>query len=98
MLTRDLFRVLECGVTLQGPDGRPTIAVDNLRMTSDEPRLTWLAGAWHRDRYIGPASHMLALPLIYPRGLLGHIRCGQQHPYTAEQRHELQTLSTAASV
>ncbi|HUS29383.1 MAG TPA: LuxR C-terminal-related transcriptional regulator [Kofleriaceae bacterium] len=123
-MTRELFEVVECGVGLHAPGGRPTLAVDNLRLPSDEPRLQWLAGAWERDPlhreliamtapvedgahfiefarrsgYTGPTLHMLLLPLIYPRGLLGHIRCGKPAPFSAEARRDLQTLATAASV
>jgi DNA-binding CsgD family transcriptional regulator len=123
-LTRELFDVVECGVSLHAPGGRPTIAVDNMAMPSDAPRLEWLAGAWERDPlhralieisapvedgmdfmelakregYVGPATHMLVLPLIYPRGLLGQLRCGQTTPYSATARRDLQTLATATSV
>jgi DNA-binding CsgD family transcriptional regulator len=123
-ITRELFQVVECGVSLHAPNGRPTIAVDNMAMPTDEPRLQWLAGAWERDPlhralieisapvedgvdfielakregYTGPATHMLVLPLIYRRGLLGQIRCGQAQAYAPVARRDLQTLATATSV
>jgi len=92
-MSTQLVGVGECSVSLHAADGRPTLAVDNLSSSCPEERLRWLTGA-----HAHPTTHVLALPLIYPRGLLGHIRCGQSTPYTAEARRDLQALATAASV
>jgi DNA-binding CsgD family transcriptional regulator len=92
-MSTQLVGVAECSVSLHAADGRPTLAVDNLSVSSPEERLRWLTGA--------PAAsvvHVLALPLIYPRGLLGHLRCGQSTPFTPEARRDLQTLAMGASV
>lgn len=92
-MSTEQLGVVECIVSLHAADGRATLAVDNLRVSSTEERLRWLTGT-----HAGPATHMLVLPLLYPRGLLGHIRLGQPTPYAPEARRDLQMLATAASV
>ena len=101
-LTSELFQVVECSLSLHGSDGRPTFTVDNLRSSSDEVRLQWMASAWEPEplprALIEGANHVLVLPLIYPRGLLGQMRCCDAAPFSPAVRHDLQTLAMAASV
>src|SRR5688500_10098310 len=38
------------------------------------------------------------LPVMYPRGMLGHIRCIRPRPFTVQMRRYLWAVATAASV
>jgi DNA-binding CsgD family transcriptional regulator len=101
-LTSELFQVVECSLSLHSPDGRPVLTVDNLRLSSDEPRLQRMVAECEREplprSLMEGANHILVMPLIYPRGLLGQMRCCQPTPFSADARHDLQTVAMAASV
>jgi DNA-binding CsgD family transcriptional regulator len=50
------------------------------------------------EGYTGDVVYTLLLPLIYPGGLLGQIRCGDKRPFDASLRRDLTTLATSVSV
>jgi DNA-binding CsgD family transcriptional regulator len=127
-LSREVFGLHQCMVSLQDADGRPTISVDNFPAISDEHRLHFFASGWERDPlfqfaqrhhapageeavpatefmvgaraegYTGASFHPLLLPLLYPRGLLGVIRCASLQPISPALRRDLTTLATTVSV
>ncbi len=46
----------------------------------------------------GASVHLLLLPLVEPRGLIGSIRCGRPEPFSELHRRDLVVLSTHVSV
>ncbi|HSD88413.1 MAG TPA: LuxR C-terminal-related transcriptional regulator [Kofleriaceae bacterium] len=50
------------------------------------------------EGYTGDVVYTLLLPLIYPGGLLGQIRCGDKRPFDASLRRDLTTVAISVSV
>lgn len=108
-VSRDQFEIPACEVTLNTPDGRRGVCVDNFSDVSDEDRLARISETRTTDPSVrllrdhhapidGAAGHehSLLLPLLHVGGLLGSIRYRDQ--LTEEQLRDLKTLATYASV
>ncbi|MBA2542319.1 MAG: hypothetical protein H0V17_21940 [Deltaproteobacteria bacterium] len=108
-VSRNQFEIPACEVTLNTPDGRRGVCVDNFVDVSDEDRLARISETRTTDPSVrllrehhAPIDgtegheHTLLLPLLQINGLLGSIRYRDQ--LTEEQLRDLKTLATYASV
>jgi DNA-binding CsgD family transcriptional regulator len=104
-VSREQFEIPACEVTLNTPDGRRGVCVDNFTDVTDEDRLARISESRGTDSSVRllrehhapiASADTVLLPLLQVGGLLGSIR--YKGALQDEQLRDLRTLATYGSV